>query len=64
MNSLKIIVFTWVRGHSGVQGNEMADTLAREAAQDDQTFPTSVPFPHSYIKLLLKRDLYQQWQRE
>jgi ribonuclease HI len=29
------IDFGWVKAHAGIVGNEMADTFAREAAQDE-----------------------------
>jgi ribonuclease HI len=31
-----LIQFGWVKAHAGLEGNEVADTLAKEAAQDDE----------------------------
>ena len=31
----KLIFFSWLKGHSEVEGNEVADSLAKKAAQDD-----------------------------
>lgn len=58
-NSSKIKI-TWVKAHSGILGNEIADGYAKEAAAS--AHPTSVPLPYSLIKRKLKINLNYQWQ--
>ena len=59
----KTVSFTWVRGHTGIMGNEAADKLAKQAAQNFNinTF-NFVPFPTSFLKYQLKQNLLLQWQ--
>ena len=41
-HSKRTIHFRWVRGHSGIEGNELADRLARAAAVEDEPVIQSV----------------------
>ncbi|GBN81357.1 hypothetical protein AVEN_154318-1 [Araneus ventricosus] len=38
----------WVKAYIGKKGNEIADTLAKEATTDG--IPASLPFPKSFLK--------------
>ena len=60
---LKIVSFSWVRGHTGIIGNETADKLAKQAAQtvNIKSF-NFVPFPPSFLKYQLKQNFFLQWQ--
>lgn len=61
-NTHKIFNFQWVRGHSGVEGNETADILAKSAVSDDSLQITFLPLPLSTLKHKLKLDMLQLWQ--
>ena len=54
--------FLWVRGHSGVLGNERADELAKQAALDYSLPLTFLPFPPSHLKRSQKIALLEKWQ--
>ncbi|KAI0334323.1 ribonuclease H-like protein [Cubamyces sp. BRFM 1775] len=43
--------FRWVKGHSGVEGNEGADKLAKEGAEMDRMYlPQNLPAPKRFLK--------------
>ncbi|XP_067121318.1 uncharacterized protein [Centruroides vittatus] len=37
------VAFSWIRGHTGVEGNSLADSLAKQAAASSATPPTGKP---------------------
>ena len=57
----KNVVFCWIPGHCGIQGNEQADRAAK-AALDQEIIPVAIPFddkiPH------VKTHLHNVWQTE
>jgi len=57
-------VITWVRAHIGVVGNEIADSLAKQAASPDFNGDSMlVPISKSYVKSLADKFILDSWQR-
>ena len=57
----KKIVFMWVPGRVGIQGNKTADWAAEEAVDKE---PTDDLMPFSDLKPLTAKYMYQVWQKE
>ena len=53
------ILFCWVRSHTGISGNELADSAARSA-----TIPLPASVPFSDIKLHIKQIISSLWQQQ
>ena len=53
------VTLHWVRGHSGVTGNELADKLAKEATHLE-TVGMNTPAPPSFLKNKLKNWSFKQ----
>ena len=51
----------WIPSHCGINGNEMADHLAKQALQDEITINNRLCL--SEVSALLKLELYEEWKK-
>ncbi|XP_023213600.1 uncharacterized protein LOC111616420 [Centruroides sculpturatus] len=58
------ITFCWVPGHSGSQGNDRADMLAKKAASSNQLSITFDKLPISYIHRYITEKINKEWQKD
>lgn len=55
-----VLHFTWVPAHTGIEGNEKADELAKEALKAEQE--VQVPLSKSEFKTIIKHGIHKLWQ--
>ncbi|CAG4939333.1 unnamed protein product [Parnassius apollo] len=54
-------IFSWVKGHAGDAGNEIADETAKGAATQHKT-PDYAKFPMSFVKRTMREKTWRTWQ--
>lgn len=59
----KAVTLYWVKAHCGIEGNERADELAKQAALRDRRQPFYDKYPLSYAKRLVRSDSINDWQK-
>lgn len=59
LSAQKCIKLCWVPGHSGIVGNELADSLAN-LARDLNYFENSIQIPHNFVNTI-KANVWQKW---
>ena len=58
-----IMHFGWVRGHAGIEGNELVDKLAKEAAVEDGPVIYD-KIPREVLISQMKENGLKLWQRQ
>ena len=53
--------FLWIKAHTGIQGNEIADTAAKQATNMPQEAPQHI-FPHTDLYWNIRTRYMKEWQ--
>ena len=60
-SKLKKVQFCWIPAHVGIQGNEIADKLAKQAAKYPNVKFDSIP--HSDLRETIRSHIKRKWQK-
>jgi hypothetical protein len=58
------ITLRWVKAHAGIRGNELADTLAKKAATNENITESYKRIPENVVLRELEEESVRNWQRE
>ncbi|XP_026321464.1 uncharacterized protein LOC113231118, partial [Hyposmocoma kahamanoa] len=59
----KYISLFWIKAHAGLEGNERADHLAKEAAVGSKRRPDYDLCPVSFVKRIIRMESLDEWNR-
>lgn len=62
-NQNKDVSLFWIKAHAGLQGNERADELAKDAALKTKKRPDYDQCPMSYVKRQIRLRTLEQWNQ-
>ena len=60
LGRIKSVKLGWVKGHSGIEGNEEADRLAKLATVQRPAM-LALPYSHTQVKSLIKSNVNEEW---
>lgn len=59
----KSVSLFWIKAHAGLEGNERADQLAKEAALRSKKRPDYDLCPVSFVKCMIRLETTEEWDR-
>lgn len=57
------VTVQWIPAHSGIEGNEMADTIAKQASLNSNA-PITIKLPPDELIRICKQNIHTQWTQE